>query len=64
MPRKYGFKSTMAIAEITTVPHPRWGQATERTLGSDERVPTQIFNDYAEPVAALYADRKTEKLFM
>jgi sulfoxide reductase catalytic subunit YedY len=36
-------------------PHPRWSQATERVLGSDEEVPTQLFNGYAEQVAHLYA---------
>jgi sulfoxide reductase catalytic subunit YedY len=46
------------------VAHPRWSQASERLLGSDERVPTQIFNGYAEQVAGLYTDRKNEKLFM
>src|SRR5271165_1059825 len=57
---EYGFWANVNPA----VPHPRWSQATERLLGSDERVPTQIFNGYAEQVAALYADRKSEKLFM
>jgi len=57
---EYGFWANVNPA----VPHPRWSQATERLLGSDERVPTQIFNGYGEQVAALYADRKTEKLFM
>jgi sulfoxide reductase catalytic subunit YedY len=46
------------------VPHPRWSQATERLLGSDERVPTQLFNGYAEQVAGLYSDLRNEKLFM
>jgi methionine sulfoxide reductase catalytic subunit len=46
------------------VPHLPWSQTTERLLGSDERVPTQIFNGYADQVAALYSDRKNEKLFM
>jgi methionine sulfoxide reductase catalytic subunit len=46
------------------VPHPRWSQATERPLGSDARIPTQLYNGYAEFVAGLYADRKAEKLFM
>jgi sulfoxide reductase catalytic subunit YedY len=59
-PSEYGFWANVNPA----VPHPRWSQATERLLGSDERVPTQIFNGYAEQVAALYADRKNEKLFM
>jgi sulfoxide reductase catalytic subunit YedY len=46
------------------VPHPRWSQATEKPLGSDERIPTQIYNGYGEFVAALYANRQSEKLFM
>jgi sulfoxide reductase catalytic subunit YedY len=46
------------------VPHPRWSQATEKPLGSDERIPTQLYNGYGEFVASLYADRKAEKLFM
>jgi methionine sulfoxide reductase catalytic subunit len=36
------------------VAHPRWSQATERVLGTDERVPTQLFNGYGEAVAHLY----------
>ncbi len=46
------------------VAHPRWSQAHERLLGSDERVPTKLFNGYAAFVAGLYTDRKSEKLFM
>jgi sulfoxide reductase catalytic subunit YedY len=57
---EYGFWANVNPA----VPHPRWSQATERLLGSDERVPTQIFNGYIEQVAHLYTDRKSEKLFM
>ena len=59
-PAEYGFWANVNPA----VSHPRWSQASERLLGSDERVPTQIFNGYAEQVAALYSDRKAEKLFM
>ena len=36
------------------VPHPRWSQASERVLGTDERIPTQLFNGYGEEVAHLY----------
>jgi sulfoxide reductase catalytic subunit YedY len=36
------------------VAHPRWSQASERMLGTDERVPTQLFNGYGEQVAHLY----------
>jgi sulfoxide reductase catalytic subunit YedY len=46
------------------VPHPRWSQATEKPLGSSDRIPTLLYNGYGEFVAGLYADRKAEKLFM
>lgn len=46
------------------VPHPRWSQATETLLGTDARVPTQIWNGYGEYVAAMYADKKNERLFV
>jgi sulfoxide reductase catalytic subunit YedY len=36
------------------VPHPRWPQKTERLLGSNKNVRTQIYNGYAEQVAGLY----------
>jgi len=36
------------------VPHPRWSQATEEMLGTGDRVPTQLFNGYAQEVAHLY----------
>jgi sulfoxide reductase catalytic subunit YedY len=45
------------------VPHPRWSQATERVLGSDERVPTLLFNGYGEYVAGLYKDLQNERLY-
>ena len=37
------------------VSHPRWSQASERLLGSGDRVPTQIYNGYGAEVADLYA---------
>lgn len=46
------------------VPHPRWSQASERVLGTDERIPTRLFNGYGEQVAGLYAGLADEKLFM
>jgi sulfoxide reductase catalytic subunit YedY len=46
------------------VPHPRWSQATERVLGSDERAPTQLYNGYAAYVADLYKGLENEKLYM
>ena len=36
------------------VPHPRWSQKTERLLGSNKNVRTQIYNGYSEQVAGLY----------
>lgn len=36
------------------VPHPRWSQATERMLGTDQRFPTQLFNGYGSWVGSLY----------
>jgi methionine sulfoxide reductase catalytic subunit len=46
------------------VPHPRWSQASERLLGTDERVPTLLYNGYADQVASLYTNRAKEPLFM
>jgi sulfoxide reductase catalytic subunit YedY len=46
------------------VPHPRWSQATERVLGTDERRPTLIYNGYGEQVADLYKDLQNERLFV
>ena len=46
------------------VDHPRWSQATEKQLGTGKRVPTLLYNGYAEQVADLYKDMKGENLFM
>ena len=46
------------------VSHPRWSQASERLLGNDERVPTQIWNGYGEFVASLYKGLEKERLFV
>ncbi len=59
-PDEYGFWANVNPA----VPHPRWSQATERVLGSNERVPTQIYNGYGDYVSSLYAGIKGERLFM
>ncbi len=58
--REYGFWANVN----PEVPHPRWSQARERLLGSDEMVPTKIYNGYGDTVASLYSGRKSEKLFM
>lgn len=55
-PTEYGFWANVN----PKVAHPRWSQASERLLSSDERVPTQLYNGYGEFVASLYpadADR-------
>lgn len=46
------------------VDHPRWSQATEKVLGTNERVPTLLYNGYGEEVAELYAGLEGERLFM
>ena len=58
--REYGFWANVN----PEVSHPRWSQASERVLGSQERVPTRIYNGYGEYVASLYEGMKGEKLFM
>lgn len=57
---EYGFWANVNPA----VPHPRWSQATERVLGTDERVPTLIYNGYGEQVAGLYKGMEGERLFV
>jgi sulfoxide reductase catalytic subunit YedY len=59
-PSEYGFWANVN----PDVPHPRWSQDSEQMLGTGERVPTVIFNGYAEQVASLYKDLGSEKLFM
>jgi len=52
-PQEYGFYSNVN----PNVDHPRWSQATERRLGAglfSPRIPTLMFNGYAEEVASLY----------
>jgi len=46
------------------VSHPRWSQASERLIGSNERVPTQMWNGYGEFVASLYEGLQGERLFV
>lgn len=58
--QEYGFWANVS----PKVDHPRWSQATERVLGTNERVPTSLFNGYGELVAYLYKEIKGERLFM
>ena len=57
--REYGFYANVN----PDVPHRRWSQASERLLGTGERVPTQLFNGYGEQVAHLYKDMDEDILY-
>jgi len=50
-PAEYAFEANVE----PDVPHPRWSQATERMIGTGERVPTRLYNGYATYVGSLYA---------
>ena len=58
-PAEYGFWANVN----PEVSHPRWSQASERMLGTGERVPTLLYNGYADQVAHLYQDLQNERLF-
>ncbi len=58
--KEYGFWANVNPA----VSHPRWSQATERVLGTDERKPTLIWNGYGEFVADMYKGLEKERLFV
>jgi sulfoxide reductase catalytic subunit YedY len=49
-PHEYGFEANVD----PDVPHPRWSQANETMLGTNERRPTQLYNGYGAWVAKLY----------
>jgi len=57
---EYGFWANVN----PSVPHPRWSQASERVLGTDERRPTLLYNGYGDFVASLYTGLQGEKLYM
>ncbi len=59
-PNEYGFWANVN----PKFPHPRWSQASERMLGTDERRPTQVFNGYGKWVASMYPIMKERKYFM
>jgi len=50
-PAEYSFESNVN----PRVPHPRWSQANERILGTDEKRKTMLYNGYGQFVAGLYA---------
>jgi sulfoxide reductase catalytic subunit YedY len=45
------------------VPHPRWSQAVEELIGTNERRPTLLFNGYGEYVAGIYKGLEKERLW-
>jgi len=61
-PREYGFYANVN----PEVDHPRWSQAKERPIGQGlfaKKIPTQMFNGYAEEVASLYDGLNLRKNF-
>jgi methionine sulfoxide reductase catalytic subunit len=62
---EYGFYSNVN----PEVDHPRWSQKTERRLAGTgsrlfaNRIPTRMFNGYAEQVASLYSGMDLRKYF-
>lgn len=57
-PKEYGFWANVN----PEVSHPRWSQATERTLAGP-RVATRLYNGYAEYVGDIYKNLDKENLF-
>ncbi|MCH8039701.1 MAG: protein-methionine-sulfoxide reductase catalytic subunit MsrP [Nitrospinae bacterium] len=50
VPFEYGF-----VANVNPqIPHPRWSQATERMIGTNQRLPTLYLNGYEQWVGHLY----------
>ena len=58
-PREYGFYANVN----PDVSHPRWSQATERIIGTADRVETLMFNGYSEEVGGLYAGMDLKQWF-
>ena len=58
-PQEYGFWANVN----PDVPHPRWSQAHERDITTNERIPTVLFNGYGDYVADLYTGLETERLW-
>jgi sulfoxide reductase catalytic subunit YedY len=60
--QEYGFYSNVN----PNVPHPRWSQASERRLDGSyfgKKIPTQMFNGYADQVASLYSGMDLKKYY-
>jgi sulfoxide reductase catalytic subunit YedY len=59
-PSEYGFWANVN----PEVSHPRWSQASEGMIGTNERRPTLLYNGYGEFVASLYRGKENERLFV
>ena len=62
LPNEYGFYSNVN----PEVDHPRWSQAEERRVGGGlfaRKVPTLMFNGYADEVASMYAGMDLRKFY-
>lgn len=60
LPNEYGFYANVN----PEVDHPRWSQASERPIGGGlfaKKLPTLMFNGYADEVAGLYAGMDLRK---
>ena len=59
-PPEYGFYANVNPKHD----HPRWSQATEERIGgTGGRIPTLMFNGYAEQVASLYSGMDLDKFY-
>ncbi len=58
-PTEYGFWANVN----PEFGHPRWSQATERRIGSNNRIETLLFNGYADEVAYLYPNLDSRTWF-
>lgn len=59
LPNEYGFYANVNPDR----PHPRWTQESERLLGTEEYIPTLLFNGYGEFVADLYKNAEGRDVF-
>jgi sulfoxide reductase catalytic subunit YedY len=57
--REFGFYANVN----PRVKHARWSQAMEEVLGTDKKVPTLLYNGYAEEVSGLYEHIKERNIF-
>jgi len=58
-PSEYGFWANVNPG----VAHPRWSQTMETDLATQRKIPTKLYNGYAEYVAGIYTNLRNEKLF-